>query len=106
VDNALVYGVVTEQPWRPEDSFGARLALVRQYLGGWNVARTARRCGIDDQAWRNWEAGRNRPQDYPAVCRRISDALGADYVWLMIGGPLPPASTKWYLPSGLATVAA
>jgi transcriptional regulator with XRE-family HTH domain len=72
----------------PLDSFGARLAIIRQYRGGWNVKRTADVCGLDDQRWRNWEAGTHRPQDYPSVCRQIAEALGISYEWLMLGGPL------------------
>lgn len=72
----------------PLDTFGARLAIVRQYLGGWNVTRAANACGIDDQTWRNWEAGRNPPRDYPRICQIISDSLGIDYTWLMVGGSL------------------
>jgi hypothetical protein len=84
------------KPWIPEDTFGARLALIRQHLGGWNVKRTAEHCGLDDQKWRNWEAGRNRPRDYPLVCRQIAERTAVDYVWLMTGGRLPVPSTRWY----------
>ena len=74
----------------PLDSFGFRLAGTRQYMGGWNVKRTADYCGIDDQRWRNWEAGTHRPQDYPSVCRQIADALRIDFRWLMLGsGEVP-----------------
>jgi hypothetical protein len=89
-------GVARTKTWIPEDTFGARLALIRQQLGGWNVKRTADLCGLDDQKWRNWEAGRNRPRDYPLVCRQIAERTGADYAWLMMGGPLARALTKWY----------
>lgn len=74
--------------WVPRDTFGARLALVRQTLGGWNVKRAADACGVDDQSWRNWEAGKGTPRDYEMVCRKIADATGCDYRWLMAGGPL------------------
>jgi hypothetical protein len=76
------------ETWVPVDTFGARLALIRQYLGGWNTKRAADHCGLDDQKWRNWESGRHKPRDYPEVCRAISDRCGVDYVWLMVGGPL------------------
>jgi hypothetical protein len=72
----------------PLDTFGARLAIVRQHMGGWNVKRVADHCGLDDQKWRNWEAGRSNPRDMPAICRQISDACEIDYVWLIAGGPL------------------
>lgn len=74
--------------WVPADDFAARLALIRQALGGWNVKRTADLCGIDDQSWRNWEAGRGKPRDYEEVCRRIARATDCDLRWLLAGGPL------------------
>ena len=78
----------TSEDGVPKDTFGARLAVVRQTLGGWNVKRTALHCGLDDQTWRNWEAGKNPPRDMEAVCRQIAKATGISYQWLMIGGPL------------------
>lgn len=75
-------------PWVPQDTFGARLAVLRQALGGWNVKRTADACSLDDQKWRNWEAGKSKPRDLETVARQIADATGCDYVWLMAGGPL------------------
>ena len=80
--------VETVEAWVPRDTFAARLALVRQRMGGWNVKRTADLCGIDDQSWRNWEAGKGRPRDYESVCAKIADATGCDLRWLMAGGPL------------------
>lgn len=74
-------------PWVPVDTFGARLALIRQRLGGWNVKKVAQFCGIDDQTWRNWEAGTS-PRDYEEVCRQIANAVGCDRAWLKAGGPL------------------
>lgn len=73
--------------WVPQDTFGARLALIRQRMGGWNVKRTAEFCGLDDQSWRNWEGG-TPPRDYEAVCAKISAATGCDLRWLKAGGPL------------------
>lgn len=73
--------------WIPEDTFGARLALVRQQLGGWNVKRAAAHCGIEPENWRRWEAGR-LPRDVSTVARQIARATGVDYRWLMLGGPL------------------
>ena len=93
--------MVHEHDPLPLETFGTRLAIVRQYLGGWNVARAARACGIDAQTWRNWEAGRY-PNNQEAVCRRISEALTIDYGWLMAGSEVVPVrhpSTKWLIPS-------
>jgi hypothetical protein len=84
----------------PLDTFGARLAIIRQYMGGWNVTRAAEACGIDHQSWRTWESGQRRPRDYPVTCQTISERLGIDYIWLMVGGPLRrPPSTKWLMAS-------
>ncbi len=74
---------VTPSPWVPSaESFGARLALIRNHLGGWNVSRTAKLCALDAQSWRSWEAG-HHPRDYPTVCQRIADATGCSLGWLM-----------------------
>lgn len=81
--------------WVPTDTFAARLALVRQHLGGWNVKKAATLCGIDDQSWRNWEAGKGAPRDYEVVCRRIADATGCDLRWLMAGGDLAIPMSRW-----------
>jgi hypothetical protein len=81
---------------RPTDTFGARLALMRQSMGGWNIKRAADFCGVDDQAWRNWEAGRGLPRDYPRTCHIIATRLGFEYQWVMMGGDLAPPSTRWY----------
>lgn len=86
--------------WVPTDTFAARLALVRQYLGGWNVKRVADFCGIGDQSWRNWEAGKEKPRNYEGVCRAIADATGCDERWLMAGGPL---RSRWFMTDPLLT---
>ena len=84
--------------WVPVDTFAARLALLRQHLGGWNVKRAADACGLDDQKWRNWEAGRTKPRDLEAVARQIADATGCDVRWLLAGGPLRSRCTP--IPAG------
>ncbi len=93
--------IATPEPWVPSDeTFGARLALIRNHLGGWNVSKTATLCAVDAQSWRSWEAG-HHPRDYPAVCRRIADSTGCSLNWLMLG-PVDPRDprTRWY--EGLA----
>lgn len=84
---AMALAAVTD-PWVPADTFGARLAQIRQHLGGWNVKRTAELCGIDDQTWRNWERGPSKPRDFEAICKQIADATGCNLDWLMRGGPV------------------
>jgi transcriptional regulator with XRE-family HTH domain len=72
--------------WVPADTFGARLALIRQHHG-WNVKEAADACGLVDQSWSNWEAGTS-PRDYQNVCDKIARGSRADLVWLMMGGAL------------------
>lgn len=77
------------QGWVPADTFGARLALIRQSMGWATAAEAAFACGdLGDQNWRNWEAGR-RPREFERVCRKIvQHADDCDLDWLMRGGPL------------------
>jgi transcriptional regulator with XRE-family HTH domain len=76
----------TSGPWVPVDSFGARLALVRQSMK-WNVSQAAKACGVPAASWTTWERGA-RCRDVYEVARRVADATGVDYAWLMVGGPL------------------
>lgn len=86
-----------EQPdWVPEDTFAARLALVRNHMG-WNVKEAADECGIPEQNWRNWEAGRSPHRIHEKV-RKIADRTGVDYRWLLAGGPLPRSRCLSALP--------
>ena len=80
---------LAEQPerWIPEDTFATRLALVRVWLGGWNVAKVARHCSISPSSWASWERGAS-PHNIHDVCRKIVAATGCDYQWLLGGGPL------------------
>lgn len=71
----------------PVDRFGVRLAILRADLGIGNVAKAARTCGLSDESWRQWEAG-SSPQNLEKVCRKIADATGYSFEWLMLGGPL------------------
>ena len=76
----------TDEPWVPKDTFGARLALVRQRMG-WNIKQAALACGQKPQNWSNWEDG-GSCRRIEEVARDIADAARCDYVWLMAGGPL------------------
>lgn len=76
----------TVEEWIPTDSFGARLALIRQ-AKGWNVKEAAEACGLNDQSWRNWEAG-GGVQKMDRVALKIAEATGCNYVWLLAGGPI------------------
>lgn len=83
---ALTNTQPSAEDWVPTDTFGARLALIRQ-ANGWNVKEAAEACGLDDQSWRNWEAGR-KPRRMDEIALQIARATRCDYVWLLAGGPL------------------
>lgn len=75
------------------DTFGARLALIRQEQG-WNIARAARECGLDGESWRLWEQGRE-PARRIDIARAIAARTGIDYLWLVHGpivGLIPTGS--------------
>lgn len=76
----------TSTGWVPQDTFGARLALVRQ-ARRWNISEAAEACGLIGESWRNWEHGRP-PRSMNEVVVAISEATGCDREWLMWGGPL------------------
>lgn len=72
--------------WVPTDSWGLRLAMVRQVMG-WNTSRAAEECGLKEATWRGWEAGVS-PQRMERRARAIADRTGCSYTWLLAGGPL------------------
>jgi transcriptional regulator with XRE-family HTH domain len=80
---ALSHEVTQDGPWVPEDTFGARLALVRQHLG-WNVTEAATACGLTGQSWHNWEAG-SLPRDLVGTAAKIAEATGCEARWLVLG---------------------
>jgi hypothetical protein len=71
--------------WVPDDTFGARLALVRQHMG-WNITQAAIACGQNEETWRGWEKFHRSPRQIQKVARRIAEATGCSYSWLMLGG--------------------
>lgn len=73
-----------DEPWVPEDTFGSRLALVRQAMK-WNVKEAAEACGLNDQSWRNWEEGK-RPRDLLDVAHKIAEATLINEAWIVMGG--------------------
>ncbi len=82
-----------EQGWVPEETFGARLALIRQRYG-WNVKEAAVNCRIAVESWRNWERDHVLPSRYLDVVRTIAEATGADYDWLLDGRRFPPPRNR------------
>lgn len=71
--------------WIPrDDTFGARLAMVRQRFG-WNLKQASLACGLPINAWAQWESNGRIPRNFAEVAELISDATGADDYWLMTG---------------------
>jgi hypothetical protein len=76
-------------PWIPTDStFGARLALIRQYKGWGNVKLAAEACGLPPESWRTWERDGVEPRGLTRIARQISEKAGCDYGWLVDGPAL------------------
>lgn len=73
----------TASSWVPGDSFSLRLLILRHELG-LTQREAAKRCGLDDGSWSNWENG-SHPRDMAKVVRQIHDATGVDMPWLMWG---------------------
>lgn len=82
-----------ETAWRPADSFGLRLLLLRRSLG-LKQEEAAKLCGLDNGSWSNWENGK-LPRNMAEVVHKIVRATNVDRDWLIWGGDLAPSSTKW-----------
>lgn len=82
------------RPWVPSDeTFGARLALIRQRMGWGNVKKAAEECGLPVQSWRTWERDGVTPHRLVTIAMTISTRTGCDYLWLVHGpqrGGVPP----------------
>lgn len=75
----------------PTDTFAVRIAIVRAEMG-WNYDQAAKATGIGSETWRLWEKRKRQCTTLEQTCRKIADATGFSYEWLMIGGPLGPAA--------------
>ena len=71
-----------------------RLRMVRYQLG-LSVEELAVRCHCSPATWSSWERG-SRPRDRDVVVASVAAETGVDRDWLMWGGPLTQASTRWY----------
>ena len=79
-----------EEGWMAtDDTFGARLALIRQRMGWGNVAEAALACGLPVASWRNWERDGRMPRDLVRIARQIADTTGCSYYWLLDGSAGP-----------------
>lgn len=75
--------LVTIEAWEPEDTFGARLALIRQRFH-WNVTEASAATGIPAATWTKWEEG-SQPRDYIGTCEKIAASVGCSTKWLVEG---------------------
>lgn len=73
--------------WRPADSFGYRLLLVRREMG-MSIDEISTLVGYSNAAWSNWENGR-APRNMAKVVGRLHQITGVDRTWLMWGGKTP-----------------
>jgi transcriptional regulator with XRE-family HTH domain len=74
----------TPSGWIAEaDTFGARLALIRQRMK-WNITEAARACDLGAESWRLWEQGRT-PSRLVTIAMTIASRTGCDYLWLVHG---------------------
>jgi hypothetical protein len=84
-------------PWRPQDTLGARLVLVRRQLG-LSQRAAAETAGIGFGSWQSMEDDRS-PRDLLQKVQRICVAFGVDRDWLLWGGPLGegagPTTSGW-----------
>lgn len=71
--------------WIPrDDTFGARLALVRQRFG-WNLKEASLACGLPQNAWLEWESKGRVPRNIAEIALKISEHTDVDDYWLMTG---------------------
>ena len=72
--------------WVPTlNTFGARLAVVRQRMGWGNLKEAAIACGLPPASWRSWERDGVSPRRVVEIARGISERTGVDYMWLLTG---------------------
>ena len=72
--------------WVPtDDTFGARLALIRQRMKWGNVKEAAVACGLPPESWRTWERDGVAPRRVVEIAGLIAERTGCDYVWLLTG---------------------
>lgn len=77
------------QNWIPaDDTFGARLALVRQRFA-WNLKEAAIACSLPPGSWREWELFGRLPRNLPEAAEKIAARTGVDDYWLLTGKKNP-----------------
>lgn len=93
---SITEGSTQQTPgWTANDqTFGARLALIRQRMGWGNIAKAAKECGVPVDSWRNWEVDGVEPRRLNTIAMAIATRTGCDYIWLChgpgwVGSPRP-----------------
>jgi transcriptional regulator with XRE-family HTH domain len=71
----------------PLDTWATRLLIARTQRG-LNQEQAADLCGINRSRWGTWERDGRIPRNQVEVAQKISEGLGYDLNWLMLGGPL------------------
>ncbi len=70
--------------WVPStDTFGARLALVRQKMG-WNQKQASEECDLSINAWARYE-DEGGVADLIGTVRKIVSRTGVNEMWLLTG---------------------
>lgn len=90
-----------DNDWVPGDTWGARLALVRQ-VTGWNYEQAGAACDIEPETWRQWEKKGRSPRRIHDIARQIADASKCNYLWLVAGDVAVPRS-RWFSPLSLVS---
>jgi transcriptional regulator with XRE-family HTH domain len=75
--------------WRPTDTIGARLILMRRELG-LTQREAASLSGIPFGQWQGLEDDERHPRALDVKVQRIVRAFNVDRDWLIWGGPLVP----------------
>jgi transcriptional regulator with XRE-family HTH domain len=75
--------------WRPTDTIGARLILMRRTLG-LTQREAAALAGIPFGQWQGLEDDERHPRGLDVKVQRIVRAFNVDRDWLIWGGPLDP----------------
>lgn len=105
--------VAAAAPWRPPDTFAARLRQLRFALDNVSVEAIAAACGIKDSTWSSWENGRC-PRGMDEVVKAIEAGvrlyfeIEVDRNWLMWGTAFgyysdDPALASGYIPDSPAS---
>lgn len=72
-----------QDPWIPEETFAARLRLIRHALD-LTTEEIGQKVGVPGPTWNTWENGA-KPRRMDEKVAQISEALGVDRAWLMWG---------------------